>query len=86
MSTAKAPGILQYWQPLVGIATFLVAGGIFYGKISYMQQKLTEIESRQDRQFQLYQTVEKRVSDLEKQAAYEAGYHKGAATKNEEDK
>lgn len=80
MSTEKTGGILQYWQPLVGIATFLVAGGIFYGKVVSMQQQLGEIEDRQDRQFQLIQALEKRNEELEKKAAYAEGYHDGASS------
>lgn len=79
---SKSP-IWNYWQPLVGVATFLVAGGIFYNKVVTMQQKQTEIEARQDRQFQLIQSMEKRISEIEKKEAYEDGLRDGKKQNNE---
>lgn len=51
----NSKGILQYWQPLIGIVVFVASGGIFYNKVESAIQKVQEIEKRQDRQFELYQ-------------------------------
>lgn len=72
-------GIWQYWQPLVGMATFLIAGGIFYNKVESAFQKLDEIEKRQDRQLELYQSLDKRVNDQEKSREYYRGVRDGRA-------
>jgi hypothetical protein len=77
MNKKPHPGILQYWQALFGIASFLVAGGVFYNKVQTQQQKQAEIEARQDRQFQLIQSQDKRLSELEKQAEYQRGLRDG---------
>ncbi len=68
--------ILKHWQTIAGIVSFVFAAGMFYGENKAIRAKLTEIENRQERQFQLYQTVDKRMSEAEKKAAYEEGYHK----------
>lgn len=72
-------GIWQYWQPLIGMATFLIAGGIFYNKVESAFQKLSEIEKRQDRQLELYQSLEKRMIDQEKSREYTRGVRDGRA-------
>lgn len=77
MATNKAQGIWQYWQPLVGMATFLIAGGIFYNKVESAFQKLSELEKRQDRQLELYQSLENRIIDLEKRTEYYKGLRDG---------
>lgn len=74
-------GIWQYWQPLVGMATFLIAGGIFYNKVESAFQKLDEFEKRQDRQFELYKELEKRIIDVEKRSEYYRGLREGRTEK-----
>lgn len=70
----SSKSILNYWQPLVGIGTFLVAGGIFYNRMDTTGKKQTELEARQDRQFQLIQSMEKRINESEKWIEYQRGY------------
>jgi hypothetical protein len=79
MSEIKPGGILQYWQPFIGIIAFVGGAGMFYSKVQLMEKKLAEIENRQDRQFQLIQSGDKRVNDLEKESAYQKGVHEGRA-------
>lgn len=66
-------GIWAYWQPLVGMASFLIGVGIFYAKSEAMAEKLKNAELRQDRQFELIQSQEKRIIDLEKRSEYYRG-------------
>lgn len=61
------------------MATFLIAGGIFYNKVETAFQKLSEIEKRQDRQFDLYQALEKRMNEQEKSREYYRGVRDGRA-------
>lgn len=76
---AQSKGIWQYWQPLVGMATFLIAGGVFYNKVESAFQKLAEVEKRQDRQLELYQSLEKRMNEQEKSREYYKGVRDGRA-------
>ena len=68
--------LLQHWQPLVGIAAFLIGGGKFYNEMQTMKKDLDAVQARQDRQFQMMMEQQKSVTILEKQAAFEEGYHK----------
>lgn len=77
MQNQNHRGIWQYWQPLVGMATFLIAGGIFYNKVESAFQKLGEVEKRQDRQLELYQNLEKRMNEQEKSREYYRGVRDG---------
>ena len=70
-------GIWQYWQPIIGVGGFLIAGGIFYNRVESAFQKLQEVEKRQDRQFDLIQSLENRIIDLEKRTEYYRGLRDG---------
>ena len=70
-------GIWAYWQPLVGMASFLIGVGIFYAKSEAMAEKQKNAELRQDRQFELIQSMEKRIIDLEKRTEYYRGLREG---------
>jgi Skp family chaperone for outer membrane proteins len=87
MTIQSKSSILQHWQPLIGIAAFLVAGGRFYSEMQTTKKDVTAIEAkmssdkkavddRQDRQFQMIMEQQKSITELEKKAAFEEGYHK----------
>jgi sensor domain CHASE-containing protein len=76
MAIQSKNSILQHWQPLVGIAAFLVAGGQFYSEMRTTKKDVDAIQQRQDRQFQMIMEQQKSVTILEKQAAYNEGYLK----------
>lgn len=75
MPDPEANTIWKHWQPLVGVASFLVSVGFFLSEIKTMKTVNDEIKDRQDRQFQLYQTIEKDVAKLKEEAAYQRGLH-----------
>lgn len=74
-------GILQYWQPLLGIITFVAAAGMFYSRVLVMEKNFTDLSNRQDRQFQLYQTVNTEIGKLKEDAAYQKGFIDGLKSK-----
>lgn len=86
-------GIWQYWQTIMGIVSFVFAAGVFYSENKEMKAKMikveeayrakdTELEKRQDRQFQLYQELEKRIIDLEKRSEYYRGLREARTNTN----
>lgn len=77
MAAQTNRGILQYWPQIFGIASFVFTAGVVYGKFGQMEEKAKNGELRQDRQFELYQVMEKRIIDLEKRSEYYRGLRDG---------
>ncbi len=75
MATSK--GIWQYWQPLVGMASFLIGVGIFYAKSEAQAERLKNLELRQDRQLEIIQSQDRRIIELEKRTEYYKGLRDG---------
>lgn len=81
-------GIWQYWQPLVGMASFLIGVGIFYAKSEAQGEKMRNIEQtieenkndaegRFNRQLEIIQSQDKRIIELEKRTEYYKGLRDG---------
>jgi hypothetical protein len=70
-------GILQYWPQIFGIASFVFTAGVVYGKFGQMDEKQKNSELRQDRQFELYQVLERRMIEQEKSREYYKGVRDG---------
>lgn len=70
-------GILAHWQPMIGMASILIGVGIFYAKSEAQSEKIKNSELRQDRQFELIQSQEKRIIELEKRSEYYRGLRDG---------
>lgn len=79
-------GILQYWQTLFGIISFVFASGVIYGEFKSMKkdqvnsevvnkQRYDELQARYQRQFELINLLNNRIIELEKDAAYDSGLH-----------
>jgi hypothetical protein len=83
MSKPENKGIWQYWQALAGMASFLIGVGIFYAKTEAQSERIKNAELRQDRQFELIQTQEKRIIELEKRTEYYKGLRDGRNEKNQ---
>jgi len=79
MATSK--GIWQYWQPLVGMASFLIGVGIFYAKSEAQSERLKNLELRQDRQLEIIQSQDRRIIELEKRTEYYKGLRDGRTEK-----
>lgn len=77
MAVQSNKGILQYWPQIFGIASFVFTAGVVYGKFGQMDERQKQLELRQDRQFQLYQDIEKRMIDQEKNREYNRGLREG---------
>ena len=77
MTEKKPTGILQYWQPLLGIITFVAAAGMFYSRVLQIEQKQVEQDGRYQRQFELINKISDRVTVLEKESAYQKGLRDG---------
>ncbi len=78
MATADThKGIWQYWQPMIGMASILIGVGVFYAKSEAMAERVKASENRQDRQFELIQSQERRIIDLEKRSEYYRGLRDG---------
>lgn len=72
-------GIIQYWPQILGIASLVFSAGVVYGKFGQMDEKVKNTELRQDRQFEMYQTLEKRMIEQEKSREYYRGLREGRA-------
>lgn len=72
-------GILQYWPQILGIASMVFSAGVVYGKFGQMDEKQKATDARQDRQFEMYQALEKRTIDNEKSREYSRGLRDGKA-------
>lgn len=70
-------GIWQYWQALVGMGSILIGVGVFYAKTEAQGERIKNAEARADRQFELIQTMEKRIIELEKRTEYYKGLRDG---------
>ena len=90
MATSK--GIWQYWQPLVGMASFLIGVGIFYAKSEGQSEKIRNMEAtleanrktaeaRADRQLEIIQSQDRRIIELEKRTEYYKGLRDGRTEK-----
>lgn len=77
MANLPNKGILQYWPQIFGIASFVFTAGVVYGKFGQMDERQKGIEERQDRQLELYQSLEKRIIELEKRTEYYKGLRDG---------
>lgn len=88
MAAAPNRGIWQYWQPLVGMASFLIGVGIFYAKSEAQGEKMRNLEAlldankkqaeaRADRQLEIIQSQDKRIIELEKRTEYYKGLRDG---------
>lgn len=75
----QSKGIWQYWQPLVGMASFLIGVGIFYAKSESQGEKIKNLELRQDRQLEIIQSQDRRIIELEKRTEYYKGLRDGRA-------
>jgi len=73
----QSKGIFQYWPQILGIASLVFSAGVVYGKFGQMDEKVKNVELRQDRQLELYQTLEKRIIELEKRTEYYKGLRDG---------
>lgn len=67
--------IWNHWQPIVAIASFLIAMGGFYSETRTMKKDISNLEARQDRQFQLIQSQGNEIGKLREDAAYQKGLH-----------
>lgn len=85
-------GILQYWQTLFGIISFVFAAGVIYGEFKSMKkdqvnselvnkQRYDELQARYQRQFELINKLNDRIIELEKDAAYDSGLHQSEREK-----
>lgn len=72
-------GLVQYWPQILGIASLVFSAGVVYGKFGQMDEKQQAIEDRQNRQFEMYQALEKRTIDNEKSREYSRGVRDGRA-------
>jgi hypothetical protein len=78
----QAKGIFQYAGQIFGIASFVFTAGVVYGKFGQMDEKIKNLELRQDRQLELYQSLERRIIELEKRTEYYKGLRDGRNEKN----
>jgi len=72
-------GIIQYWPQIFGIASMVFTAGVIYGKFGQMDEKQKGFEERLNRQFEMYQALEKRTIDNEKSREYSRGVREGRA-------
>lgn len=88
----QSKGIWAYWQPLVGMASFLIGVGIFYAKSEAQSEKIRNLEvtvennkkmfeARQDRQLEIIQSQDRRIIELEKRTEYYKGLRDGRTEK-----
>lgn len=88
MTQQANKGIWQYWQPLVGMASFLIGVGIFYAKSEAQSEKIRNLEitvesnkkaadARSDRQLEIIQSQDRRIIELEKRSEYYRGLRDG---------
>jgi len=64
-------------QTVAGMLSFVFGAGLLYGEFKGMKSKDIELESRQQRQFELYTKLNSEVMALKEASAYEKGFRDG---------